>query len=52
MGRTVKSLELRTAEGKLIVSLYLVEKEMDSEATRVRNPGRRRPKAAERKMAN
>lgn len=31
MGRTVKSLELRTAEGKLIVSLYLVEKEVDSE---------------------
>ena len=31
MGRTVKTLELRTAEGKLIVSLYLVEKEVDSE---------------------
>ncbi len=31
MGKTVKCLELRTAEGKLIVSLYLVEKEMDPE---------------------
>lgn len=32
MGRTVKSIELRTAEGKLIMSLYLVEKEVDPEA--------------------
>lgn len=31
MGQTVKSLELRTAEGKLIVSLYLVEKDVDPE---------------------
>jgi hypothetical protein len=40
MGRTVKSLELRTAEGKLIVSLYLVEKEVDSEG-KSRGPGNR-----------
>lgn len=31
MGKTVKSIELRTAEGKLILSLYLVEKEVDFE---------------------
>ena len=42
MGRTVKSLELRTAEGKLIVSLYLVEKEVDSEGNS-RGPGNRSP---------
>lgn len=40
MGRTVKTLELRTAEGKLIVSLYLVEKEVDSEGKQ--NGGNRR----------
>jgi hypothetical protein len=44
MGRTVKSLELRTAEGKLIVSLYLVEKEVDSEGKK--NPeGNKRPES-------
>jgi hypothetical protein len=42
MGRTVKSLELRTAEGKLIVSLYLVEKEMDSEG-KSKSPGNKSP---------
>jgi len=42
MGRTVKSLELRTAEGKLIVSLYLVEKEVDSEGKN-KSPGNRSP---------
>jgi hypothetical protein len=42
MGRTVKTLELRTAEGKLIVSLYLVEKEMDSE-DKSKSPGNRSP---------
>jgi hypothetical protein len=42
MGRTVKSLELRTAEGKLIVSLYLVEKEMDPEG-KFKSPGNRNP---------
>ena len=42
MGRTVKSLELRTAEGKLIVSLYLVEKEVDSEG-KSKGPGNRSP---------
>jgi len=42
MGRTVKSLELRTAEGKLIVSLYLVEKEVDAEG-KSKSPGNRSP---------
>jgi hypothetical protein len=42
MGRTVKCLELRTAEGKLIVSLYLVEKEMDPEG-KSKSPGTRSP---------
>ncbi len=30
MGRTVKSIEVRTAEGQLILCLNLIEKEMDS----------------------
>jgi len=42
MGRTVKTLELRTAEGKLIVSLYLVEKEVESES-KAKSPANRNP---------
>lgn len=44
MGRIVKSLELRTAEGKLIVSLYLVEKEVDSEGKK-NTEGNKRPES-------
>ena len=40
MGRTVKTLELRTAEGKLIVSLHLVEVESEGKANA---PGNRKP---------
>ncbi len=44
MGRTVRNLELRTAEGKLIVSLYLVEKEVESEGKQNQG-GNRRPES-------
>ncbi len=42
MARTVKTLELRTAEGKLIVSLFLVEKEVEPEGKQ-NSGGNRKP---------
>jgi len=42
MGKTVKTIELRTAKGELIVSFYLVEKEVDSEG-KPNTSGNRRP---------
>jgi hypothetical protein len=41
MGRTVKKIEVRTAEDKLILNLYLVEKEVDSESKQ-NNPANKR----------
>jgi len=52
MGRTVKTLELRTAEGKLIVSLYLVEKEVDSEGKQNNSGNRRQENRSERGQGN
>ncbi|WP_041440301.1 hypothetical protein [Syntrophobacter fumaroxidans] len=42
MGKTMKTIELRTAEGKLIVSLHLIEKEVDSKG-KPTTPANRKP---------
>ena len=50
MGRTVKTLEPRTAEGKLIVSLQLVEKEVEPEGKQNAG-GNRRPEPKSKKSS-
>lgn len=52
MGRTVKTIELRSAKGELIVSLYLVEKEVDSEGKQNHSGNRRQESAGERGQGN
>ncbi len=52
MGRTVKTLELRTAEGKLIVSLYLVEKEVEPEGKQNAGGSRRSESKTEKNAGN
>lgn len=52
MGKAIKVIELRTAEGKLIVSFHLIEKELDSES-KPNNPGSRRTESkTERNQGN
>lgn len=41
MGKTVKKIEVRTADDKLILNLYLVEKEVDSESKQNTSGNRR-----------
>ncbi len=52
MGRTVKTLEPRTAEGKLIMSLYLVEKEVGPEGKQNGGGNRRSESKSERGAGN
>ena len=52
MARTVKTLELRTAEGKLIVSLYLVEKEVGSEGKQNADGNRKPEPKADKNSGN
>jgi hypothetical protein len=52
MGQTVKTLELRTAEGKLIVSLHLVEKEVEPEGKPNAGGNRRSEQKSEKNSGN
>ncbi len=52
MARTVKTLELRTAEGKLIVSLYLVEKEVEPEGKQNAGGSRKPEPKADKNSGN
>ena len=52
MARTVKTLELRTAEGRLIVSLYLVEKEVESEGKQNAGGNRKPEPKADKNAGN
>lgn len=52
MGKTVKSIELRSAKGELLLSLYLVEKEVDSEGKQNHSGNRRKESGGERGQGN